>query len=95
MTERTDIPNHCRSLDASEILFLTDMHHEAVAASKAGMRECKPTGVCRLLLVIADTIILRRPGNGDLPADNTFPLAKSFDEIQPSAMETQKQNLVT
>jgi methylthioribulose 1-phosphate dehydratase / enolase-phosphatase E1 len=49
----------------SQILFATDSYVEAVAATNAGMK----------------VVILDRPGNNALPRDNTFPVIKSFDEL--------------
>lgn len=50
----------------SEILFLTDIYEEAVAAHAAGL----------------NVLIVRRPGNADLPADNKFSTIHSFDQIK-------------
>ena len=49
----------------SEILFLTDIHEEAVAAHAAGL----------------NVQIVLRPGNADLPVDNKFSTIKSFDQL--------------
>eukprot|EP01090_Pellita_catalonica_P021443 TRINITY_DN8023_c0_g1_i2.p1 TRINITY_DN8023_c0_g1~~TRINITY_DN8023_c0_g1_i2.p1 ORF type:complete len:163 (+),score=32.49 TRINITY_DN8023_c0_g1_i2:385-873(+) len=47
-------------------LFLTDRHTEAVAAQQAGW----------------NVIILVRPGNPELPKDNTFSTVTSFNNIK-------------
>lgn len=49
----------------SEVLFVTDVHAEAVAAAAAGMQ----------------VVISIRPGNAPLPADNQFRIISSFDEL--------------
>ncbi|OVA00386.1 Class II aldolase/adducin N-terminal [Macleaya cordata] len=49
----------------SEILFLTDVFQEAVAAKEAGL----------------EVIISIRPGNGPLPENHGFKTVKSFSEI--------------
>ncbi|XAR68324.1 2,3-diketo-5-methylthiopentyl-1-phosphate enolase [Bertholletia excelsa] len=49
----------------SEILFVTDVHQEAVAAKAAGL----------------DVIISVRPGNGPLPENHGFKTISSFSEI--------------
>jgi enolase-phosphatase E1 len=55
---------------AERILFLTDIYGEAAAARASNV----------------DTVILVRPGNGELPPDqthqHTFPLANDFDEVE-------------
>nr|XP_043628144.1 probable bifunctional methylthioribulose-1-phosphate dehydratase/enolase-phosphatase E1 [Erigeron canadensis] len=49
----------------SEVLFVTDVYEEAVAAKAAGL----------------DVIISIRPGNGPLPENHGFDTIKSFSEI--------------
>ncbi|XP_052206328.1 probable bifunctional methylthioribulose-1-phosphate dehydratase/enolase-phosphatase E1 1 [Diospyros lotus] len=51
--------------NASEILFVTDVYEEAVAARAAGL----------------EVIISVRPGNGPLPENHGFKTIKSFSEI--------------
>ena len=55
---------------AERILFLTDIYGEAAAARAANV----------------DTVILVRPGNGELPPEQThkhsFPLANDFDQVE-------------
>lgn len=50
----------------SEVLFLTDVYQEAVAAKSAGL----------------DVIISVRPGNAPLPENHGFKTIKSFSEIE-------------
>jgi methylthioribulose 1-phosphate dehydratase/enolase-phosphatase E1 len=61
----TEIYNTLNVDTPSQILFVTDIYEEAVAASQAGL----------------DAVLSVRPGNAPLPDSNTFKTITSFDDL--------------